>query len=495
MPAAYPHSSRSRRTSHVQKSLSPSSLAFALEGAACVLASVRAGQALPAALKAYFHTHALGHEQPARGAIQDIAYRTLRSLGLADALLTLLAHKEPLPHLANLLVCALTLLAENKEHAAYTPFTVVDQAVDAASARPDTAFAKGFVNGALRQFVREPQRYLESARKQATARWNYPLWWIKAVQKHWPTPATWSAILEAGNAQAPLILRVNARKTSVPAYLQLLHNAEIPACAVAQSPQHDSPCHPQAVLIFDAMPVHRLPGFAEGLFAVQDAGAQYAAPLLDAQPGMRVLDACAAPGGKTCHLAELADLELLALDTDEQRIGRIQENLDRLGMPRAAQVQLGDAANPAAWWNGQAFDRILADVPCSGSGIVRRHPDIRWLKRPEDIPAFVAQQRRILTALWPLLKKGGRLLYVTCSLFPEEGEQQAQWLCASYSDARRLDAPGQLLPTCFDPIAYHARSETPSVSASSTAALDAPLSNPPPLYDHDGFFYALFEKQ
>ncbi len=495
MPATHTRP-RHKRAQDAQKPLLPTSLAFALEGAACVLEAVRTGQALPAALKVFFNTHPLCNDPGVRGAIQDIAYRTLRALGCADTLLDLLANKRPLPHIANLLTCALALLIEQKEYAAYTPFTVVDQAVQAAAARSDTAFAKGFVNGVLRTFLREPDRYLESALTQPTARWNYPLWWIKAVQAAWPEQKTWSAILEAGNTQAPLVLRVNTRLTCVKDYLERLREAGIAACALAQNTQPDSPCHPQAVLIFQAVSVDKLPGFSEGHFSVQDAGAQYAAPLLDAQPGMRVLDACAAPGGKTSHLAELADLSLFALDTDKQRLALVQENLKRLGLENGARIRVGDAGRPNAWWDKLPFDRILADVPCSGSGIVRRHPDIRWLKRPADIPALVIQQRRILGSLWPLLKTGGRLLYVTCSIFPEEGEQQAKWFCANYADAIRLEAPGQLLPTRADPAVFRQRRTGDGIPADGSASNSLPSALAlPPLCDHDGFFYALFEKQ
>jgi 16S rRNA (cytosine967-C5)-methyltransferase len=219
--------------------------------------------------------------------------------------------------------------------------------------------------------------------------------------------------------------------------------------------------------LLKAVHVERLPGFADGVVSVQDAGAQQAALQLDVADGMRVLDACAAPGGKTGHLLELAKIDLVALESDENRARRIGENLQRLGLH--AKVTIGDAGDPVArWWDDRPFDRILADVPCSASGIVRRHPDIRWLRRPEDLPALVREQQRILDALWPLLVPGGVLLYVTCSIFPEEGEDQARWFERSRPDAVRLNALGQLMPT---------------------VAHDG--SGP----DHDGFFYARFQKR
>ena len=276
------------------------------------------------------------------------------------------------------------------------------------------------------------------------------------MRRAWPEQ--WQAVLEADRVQGPLTLRVNRRKRSVEAYQARLEQAKLPAVVVGAS----------AVQLLQAVGVDRLPGFADGEVSVQDAGAQLAAVLLEVRDGMRVLDACAAPGGKSGHLLELAEIELVALESDAARAPRIGENLARLGLQ--AQVLIGDAGDPSAWWDGRTFDRILADVPCSASGIVRRHPDIRWLRRAADIPALVAQQRRIVQALWPLLAQGGELLYVTCSIFPEEGELQAQWFESVQQDAVRLDAPGQLLP---------------SAAAPGTQ----------PDANHDGFFYARFQKR
>ena len=215
-----------------------------------------------------------------------------------------------------------------------------------------------------------------------------------------------------------------------------------------------------AVRLAQPLPVHAIPGFDQGHVSVQDAGAQLAAPLLDAQDGMRVLDACAAPGGKTGHLLECADIDLLALDSDGERLQRITQNLQRLQL--SARLLQADACR-ADWWDGQPFDRILADVPCTASGVVRRHPDIRWLRRPEDAARLATLSSQILDNLWRMLKPDGKLLLVTCSLWPEESEMQAQAF-ASRHGAIRLAAPGQLLPG--------ANSEL----------------------DQDGLFYALFQK-
>lgn len=464
--------------------LAPDSLAFALDGAAQAVGAVRAGAALPAALQTVLASP--GHHA-ARGATQDIAYRTMRRLAVADAVQHKLVRKGPPPHVANVLACAFALLVDDEAHAAYTPFTVVDQAVNAVGARREFAFARGLVNAVLRNFLRERETLLAEARQDPVARWNYPAWWIDAVKRG--QPGAWESILEAGNRQGPLTLRVNARRTSVPEYLDTLKAAHIDALAAGE----------HAVRLQTPVPVDRIPGFSEGVVSVQDSGAQLAAQLLGAKDGMRVLDACAAPGGKTGHVLELANVELIALESDAQRAGRIRENLERLGLE--AEIRVGDAGDPSGWSDGDPFDRILADVPCSASGIVRRHPDIRWLRRPSDIAALVAEQRRILAALWPLVATGGELLYVTCSIFPEEGELQAQWFGAAHEDAVRLDAPGQLLPTA----ARASAGLVPDSPGGSNAANPGSETAPPacttsnreaePFADHDGFFYARFQKR
>ncbi len=438
-------------TTGLLSSLPATSLAFALDGAAQAIEAVRSGRALPAVLTALFRTV---KEPAARGAIQDIAYRTLRALGSADALVALLSTKPPAPHVANVLACAFALLVEPEESAAYAPFTIVDQAVRAIGTRHEVSYAKGFVNAILRNFLRTRSSCLEKMRRDPVALWNYPRWWIEAVKSAWPD--AWQSILTAGNTPPPMTLRVNRRHLTVAEYLNQLKEAAISAYATSAS----------AVQLASPMPVEQLPGFAQGLVSVQDEGAQRAAFLLNVENGMRVLDACAAPGGKTGHLLELADLDLVALEENPARAARINENLKRLQLN--ATVDIGDAGAPDKWWDGRPFDRVLADVPCSASGIVRRHPDIRWLKRPTDLNALVLEQRRILAGLWTLVKPGGQLLYVTCSIFPQENEQQAQWFVSSHQ-AQRLEAPGQLLPAL----------------ATSNDGLQT---------DHDGFFYALFRK-
>jgi 16S rRNA (cytosine967-C5)-methyltransferase len=429
--------------------LKPDSLAFCMLGAAQAVAQVRAGGALPQVLsKIFSQTEA---SPQTRGAMQDIAYRSMRQFGRAQVLLTLMTSKAPEPAMLHgLLCCALSLLcsSDEAEDLPYEAFTVVDQAVTAATAHPDLAHAKGMVNAVLRRFLRERDGLLQTALQQPEANWNYPGWWIDAVRSAYPRD--WQAILEAGNAAPPLTLRVNRRQTTRDAYLQLLTDNGIAAAAIG----------PDAVRLDKPLPVGQIPGFAEGMVSVQDAAAQMAAPLLDVQDGMRVLDACAAPGGKTGHLLELAKLDLLALDADARRLPRIAENLQRLQL--SATLKVGDASS-AIWWDGQPFDRILADVPCTASGIVRRHPDIRWLRRKGDALQLAAVSQRILDNLWLMLRPGGKLLFVTCSLWPQESEAQAAAF-AVRNNALRLSAPGQLLPT--------AGGEN----------------------DHDGLFYALFQK-
>ena len=455
--------------------LAPDSLAFALDAAAQAVGAVREGTALPAALAAVHAQSPAASVALSRGAVQDIAYRTLRRLGTADWLTARLVRKAPPPHVGNLLACALALLVDEAgaaNPAAYPAHTVVDQAVTAIGGRRELAFAKGLVNAVLRNVLRERESLCAEAAADPVARWSYPQWWIGAVQRAWPD--TWQDILAVGNRPGPLTLRVNARRATVAAYLRTLHEAGLDAQQIGA----------HAVRLATPMPVERIPGFADGVVSVQDAGAQLAAEWLDARDGMRVLDACAAPGGKTGHVLELADVSLVALESDAERAVRIGENLARLRL--SAEVRVGDAGAPATWHDGVPFDRILADVPCSASGIVRRHPDIRWLRRPTDIARLAGEQERIVDELWPLLAPGGELLYVTCSIFPEEGEAQAQRFERVHEDAVRLDAPGQLAPASAGAPKALAALATAGMRAAERTGSDI---------DHDGFFYARFQKR
>lgn len=424
------------------------SLAFSLVGAAQAVAYVLEGVALPQALSRVFTQ--MDASPQARGAMQDIAYRTMRQVGRVDALIALMTSKPPEPPLLyGLMCCTLTLLAtENVDEAPYDDFVVVDQAVNAAASSPNMVFAKGMVNAVLRRFLREKSELLPVVLKQAAARWNYPQWWVDQCKTAYPQ--NWQEILAAADTPPPMTLRVNQRLSTVENYLQLLQQEQIEASQIG----------PFALRLHKPVPVQNIPGFSSGVVSVQDAAAQLAAVLLDVQDGHKVLDACAAPGGKTSHILELAKVDLLALDVDAKRLEKIHENLARLQL--FATIKEGDASW-SNWWDGQQFDRILADVPCTASGVVRRHPDIRWLRRKTDAAQLAVTSSKILDNLWRMLKPGGKLLLVTCSIWPIESEKQAQDFVAKHG-AIRLDAPGQLLPT-------------------------SDINN-----EHDGLFYALFQK-
>ena len=307
-----------------------------------------------------------------------------------------------------------------------------------------------------------------------TTQWGKKVWPIVSLAKSdpdvgvWPIRdkfvTYWEAILQANNVQGPLTLRVNRRRLTRDDYLKRLAEMNIGASA--------HPYAPDAVTLAESRSVDKIPGFNSGQVSVQDASAQLAVELLDPAPGQRVLDACAAPGGKTAHILELADAHVIALDIDPARCERIHDNLRRQGLQ--AHVLTGDAGQPSEWWDGEPFDAILLDAPCTASGIVRRHPDVRWLRRESDIAQLAAVQARLLAVLWPLLRPGGRLLYCTCSVFRAEGEAQVQTFLAHNTGAVLRPAPGHLLPQ-------------------SGAKADAVPDNLKG--DHDGFFYALLEKR
>lgn len=399
-----------------------------------------------------------------RPAAQAVSFHAMRYLGWADAVGRELVQRYPNVLFESLLLVSLTLLKAEGEAAAglpgmpvYAPHTVVDQAVTAASSTRSLGAFKGLLNACLRRFLRERAALEAAVADSPEAEWNHPGWWVKQLRVAYPQQ--WQEILRAANVPAPLTLRVNRRRASREQVLAAFQDAGLAADTVGQA----------GLVLATPRPVAQLPGFAEGWWSVQDAGAQLAAELLAPQDGMRVLDACAAPGGKTAHLLELADIDLLALDADADRLTRVGQNLDRLGLAgEHVRLQAADAADLDAWWDGKPFDAVLADVPCTASGIVRRHPDIRWLRREHDVRRTATLQARILDALWRTVAPGGRLLYVTCSIFPIEGTRQALEFLQRHPEARRLDAPGQLLPVAVD--------ATPAAQ-------------------RDGFFYALFAKQ
>ncbi|MDP2809166.1 MAG: 16S rRNA (cytosine(967)-C(5))-methyltransferase RsmB [Rhodocyclaceae bacterium] len=426
--------------------LPPDSLAFSLSAAARVVAGVIGGRTLDAALAG------LKLPPAARPAVMDISYGTLRRYGIGDFILGRLM-KAPVkePAVRGLLLAALTRLEARPAEA----HTTVDQAVGAAENLSGGRF-KGLINGVLRSFLRQRDDLLAQAQTDLSgeARWQHPRWWLEALRADYPD---WQAILDAGNTHPPMTLRVNChpgRRTTGADYCRELAAAGIAARALDDV----------AILLEKPVPVDRLPGFAEGRVSVQDWGAQRAAALLDAKDGMRVLDACAAPGGKTTHLLERADVELTALEVDAGRAARIHENLARLGL--SATVKVADCRDLSAWWDGRPFDRILADAPCSASGVARRHPDIKWLRRPGDIDGFARVQAEILDALWQTLAPGGRMLYATCSLFAGENGNQVAGFLARHADAGQAPTGGENNEWQLTPDA-----------------------------EYDGFYYALLEKR
>ncbi|MBL8413285.1 MAG: 16S rRNA (cytosine(967)-C(5))-methyltransferase RsmB [Propionivibrio sp.] len=405
-----------------QQALASDSLGWSLLLAARVLAAVGGGKSLSEALGV------LAKEPPAaRAAAQDVSYGVLRRYAWGQFILARLLSR-PLTHAEtqSLLLAALYRLETRPEA---TPM-VVDQAVAAAGELAGGVF-KGLVNGVLRNFLRQRESLLAALAADEEATYQHPRWWLARLRR--AHPENWLSIVAVGNSPPPMTLRVNQRRGTVADYMIRLEAAGFSARALGAG----------GVLLQKPVSVEALPGFFDGFVSVQDAGAQRAAELLAPAPGSRVLDACAAPGGKTAHLLESATLDLLALDIDASRTKRIEENLQRLGL--RATIQVADCREVAHWWDGQPFDAILADVPCSASGVVRRHPDIKHLRRESDIRRFVHTQADILDALWPLLKAGGKLLYATCSVFPEENAAQIDAFLVRQSGVERLHEE-QLLP-------------------------------------------------
>ncbi len=433
-----------------------------LEQTADAVQAVRSGRSLTDVLAAC--------PGPLRPGTQALSFLVLRRLGAAQAVRALVAPRTPPPAVEALLLSAIALLWPDAAPP-YADHTLVDQAVTAARRRaPQSA---SFLNAVLRRFLRERDALVAAALKQPQARWNHPAWWIDRLKADWPQH--WQGILAAAQARPPMCLRVNIRRCTGAQYLAQLQAAGLPARLVGA----------QAIVMDAPVPVERLPGFAEGLVSVQDAAAQRAGNLLVAAglaPGARVLDACAAPGGKTAHLLELADLDVLALDADPQRLARVDDTLARLRL--TARTQAGDGRQPGGWWDGRPFDAILLDAPCSASGIVRRHPDIRWLRRADDIAALARIQAELLDALWPTLKPGGWLLYATCSVFRSEGEHQIDaFLQRRGASGVHLDgrSPGHLLPL-------------PDNGLNGASTPDSGIEGAPSIVS-DGFYYALLRKE
>jgi len=415
--------------------------------ASAAVCSVLAGRNLSVVLQSVWQKNARLVPQQ-RAAIQDISYGTLRHLGQIQAVLDQLLDK---PLRDEALRCLVLVSLYQLQYSKTATHAIVDHAVKTAVAIKQ-GHAKGLVNAVLRNFLRRKESILHSLENNEVARYSHPQWWINKLKVQYPDH--WQGMLEANNQHPPMTLRINRKLSSVDEYLDRLQQNNIAAIVLGGA----------ALQLVQPAPVDKLPGFADGVVSVQDWGAQFAAVHLDVRDGMRVLDACSAPGGKTTHLLELAAVDMTAVDNDSERLQKVEQNLKRLKLE--AKLIVGDVAQPEQWWDGQQFDRILADVPCSASGVVRRHPDIKWLRREPDILKFAEQQGNILEALWHCLARGGKLLYVTCSVFKEENGAQIDAFLKQHKDAKRLPLAGM-------------------------ASLDGQLI---PNDQHDGFYYALLAK-
>ena len=415
-------------------------LAAAFAAAVPLVANVLAGRTPEAALRRLG-----GDLQPAA---RDLALTTLRDYGRGDFFLSRLLAKPLVEREARaLLLLALARLERRPQDA----HTIVNEAVAAAAGFCGGRY-KALTNGVLRNFLRRREELLAAAQADETANWRHPVWWLQRLRE--AAPQTWRDIAVAGNQHPPMCLRVNRRRATPEAVA-----AELQQAGVATQLLDG-----EAILLPQPVAVDKLPGFAAGRFSVQDYGAQQAARLLDAGDGQRVLDACAAPGGKAAHLLERAAVDLTALESDARRMPALAANLERLGLDAALKV--ADATQTGAWWDGAAFDRILLDAPCSASGVARRHPDSKWLRREGDVEHFARRQAQLLASLWPTLKVGGKMLYCTCSMFARENEQLVESFVMTQENVKRIPLQGPGSAGMLSPTAYH-----------------------------DGFFFALLHKE
>jgi 16S rRNA (cytosine967-C5)-methyltransferase len=395
-----------------------------------------------------------------RAFAQALIYAALRR-GLATRIALGRLLQRPLPaeraELAVALECGLAELWElaTPVHAA------VSAQVEAVRALGYAAYA-GLTNAILRRFDRERGELMVWIERRPEGRWRHPRWLIEAIERAWPEDA--ATILRANLQPAPLWLRVNTRRIEPSAYLALLP-AELGAIV-------PDPARPEAIRLSRPEPLERLPGYAEGWISAQDGAAMWAARLLDVAPGLRILDACAAPGNKTAHIAEraLEPAELVAVELDPRRATQIERTLARLG--HRARIVVGDARRPESWWDGIPFDRILIDAPCSGTGVIRRHPDILYLRRAADVAAYVERQLALLEACWPMLAPGGRLVYATCSILPEENQALVERFLSRHA-AAVLPWPG---PSSWGRAAGPGRQNLPGAGG------------------EDGFYYAVLQR-
>lgn len=480
-------------------------LSQALVAASWVMHHVSTGQSLPVVLREL--APSLG-QAALRGACQDLAYQSQRQRGMADALIRGLT-KKPFDTLdagvLALLRTTLALICNPSQYNAYEAHTVVNQAVEAlpavlacglgknvpifqllAHTNHNTKIVAGFVNGVLRTYLRETDERNKAALKTIEAQFNHPSWWVERLKKDYPQQ--WISLLEQNNYPPVMALRANVRvHSALEAQKHLAQHGILSRCVKGL---------PNALVLDKPLPVENIPGFSQGWYSVQDLAAQYCVELLDVQAGHRVLDACAAPGGKTAHLLERSNIILTALDNDYLRLEKLRQTLQRLSKtfvgetPYAPQplveLQTANANQTDKWWDGQLFDRIILDAPCSASGVVRRHPDSRWLRRASDISHLTVQQDHLLRSLWPTLKVGGLMLYVTCSVFKAEGEEQIAHFLSHHNNVQLLPTLGHCLPLIrsFNDNA----SITLTDDTSETSLMSFPNS------EQDGFFYALLRK-
>lgn len=398
-----------------------------------------------------------------RAQLQALAFGTLRWHCRHRVLLSLLLDR-PLRARDRILEAVLSVGLFELEHGRSPGYAAVSTNV-AAARRLGRPRAAGLVNAALRRYQRERVSLMEQALQKDEGRYAHPRWLLRELRRAWPSH--WEAVCAGNQLPPPMWLRVNTAQISVADCQRQLQAAGLQANAVAG--------FPDALRLHEPVSVERLPGFAAGRVSVQDAASQLAAPLLAPEPGMRVLDACAAPGGKSLHLLERTrgQLQLHCLDADSARLERLRDNLDRTGL--RAQVITGDALEPETWWDGEPYDRLLVDAPCSATGVIRRHPDIRYLRRAADIPVLARRQREVLERLWPLLRPGGRLVYATCSILPAENSETGRW----FLDRTPAATESRPLGADFD---GRATGGSPGYQLL------------PHLADTDGFYYLVLQK-
>ena len=380
-----------------------------------------------------------------------LAYGAIRFLGENQFFIQQLINKKITNKKIEALLCV-ALFQLNHDQS--TDFTVVNEAVEAAKFI-NKSWAGSFVNGVLRNFIRQKEKLQTELKNDEAAFYSYPSWWINLIKENYTKD--WESILLNGNKHPPLTLRINERKTNLKQYEEKLKSEAISYRVLGNI----------ALELTQPTAVEKIPGFMDGEVSIQDFGAQLAAKLLDLQDGQICLDACSAPGGKTGHMLEIADIELVSIDHQKDRLYKVKENLERLHLH--AHLKCSDLTAVNTWWNEKLFDRILLDAPCSASGVVRRHVDIKWLRRPRDIEMFAKQQKAMLEAMWQLLKKGGKLLYATCSIFHGENQKVIDRFIKEHADAKEVK---------WSVNSEYSKYENQLV----------------PSENHDGFFYALLEK-